>query len=162
MIACPDYDEDIYELTYDEERIVNNQMNKSICKIKNKSSENKIGFFCSIKFPDILNMLNVLISENIVLYDKNKIEFTLNENDKSYEIVIDNNRKIYINNEYNICFIEIKQSDKLDNISFLSISEDINLNFEFSNNIYILYFSENMAANYSIGYIYIDVLMGNI
>ena len=142
MICCK---RPSYKFDYRDQIIVNKQLNESICRIK--SSENKIGFFCSIEFPDYFNILNILVTESTVLKGKDSIEFTLN-NDKSYKIIIDNERIIYKNKESNICFIEIKQNEIKD-VSFLSIYQ--RENFSFLKEIYILYFSKNLIANYKEG-----------
>ena len=142
MICCK---RPSYRLDYRDLVIVNKQLNESICRIK--CSENKIGFFCSIEFPDYFNLLNILVTESNVLENKNTIEFILNNN-KSYKIIIDNERKIYKNKESNICFIEIKQNEIKD-VSFLFVHQ--RENFRFLKEIYILYYSKNLIANYKEG-----------
>ena len=87
-------------------------------------------FFCIIPFPDKLNKLpalitnNHVISKNDILKD-NKIKFTLNNDTLSFEIKIDNFRKVYTNERFDVTFIEIKKSGNLDINSFLDLDYQI-------------------------------------
>ena len=47
------------------------------------------------------------------------INFTLNNDDEEYNIPIDNDRKIYTNESFDVTIIEIKENDKLKKIHFL-------------------------------------------
>ena len=70
------------------------QMETSICKIKSNNNLGT-GFFCVIPFPDMNNLLPVLITNNHVLnngsLEKGKeIEFTINDDKFHFKIKIDN------------------------------------------------------------------------
>ena len=97
-------------------KIILEQSEKSICKIKCNDGGNGTGFFCKIPFPDKFHQLPVLmtnnhvISENDIIKD-NKIKFTMNNDKLRFEIIIDKLRKIYSNKDYDITIIEIKEND---------------------------------------------------
>ena len=83
---------------------------------------------CIIPFPDKLQLLPVLITNGHVvssndILNNNKIKFKLNS--ESFEIILDETRKIYNDENYDITMIEIKKSDKLKTNSFLEIDDQI-------------------------------------
>ena len=140
--------------------IILRQTKESICKIICNDRENGTGFFCLIPFPDKFNLLPVLITNNHVL-DKNKIlknktiKFSLDNDKIKKEIIIDEKRKTYTNEEYDITIIEIEKEDNLDFNKFLEL--DINI-FEIQqyNNyrqksIYLLYYSNGNKSTYAMG-----------
>jgi hypothetical protein len=55
----------------EQKKIFQQQMKKSICKIKCKEGGNGTGFLCLIPFPSKLKELPVLITSNQVLSEKN-------------------------------------------------------------------------------------------
>ena len=121
------------DISKEEKKKIKEQMNNSICKIKRKDGKYSTGFFLTIKFPDMLNLLNVLIIDYNILekygqIKEQKIIVKLNENEKEFEIFIDQSRKFFIYKYLNIAIIEIKKSDELNIKSFLKINEDIYLN----------------------------------
>ena len=66
-----------------------------------------------------------MLDENDITVGK-KIEFSLESDKIFYQILIDENRKVYTNKEYDdITFIEIKKYDGLDISSFLEIDPNI-------------------------------------
>ena len=87
--------------------------------------------FCDIPFPDMNNLLPVLITNNHVLNNKslesgNEIEFTTNDDKFYHKIIIDENRKVYTNNEpFDVPIIEIKKSDCNMLLNFLEIDENM-------------------------------------
>ena len=111
-------------------KIIIEQSEKSICKIICNDGSIGTGFFCIISFPDKFHQLPVLmtnnhvISENDIIKDK-KIKFSINNDKLNYEIIINNIRKIYSNEDYDITIIEIKENDNLDMNSFLEIDYQI-------------------------------------
>jgi len=133
------------------------QMEEKICKIKCKLGEYKIGFFCKWKFPDKFNILYALISNsNLFSQDKSikgqTIEFILNNKEnKKYKKIIDDSKKIYINNDYRISIIEIKLTDWLELKSFFKISEDFLSQYEREANADLIYFQNNQKAKYTNG-----------
>ena len=139
--------------------IIIEQTKKCICKIED-NMKNGTGFFCLIPFPDKFHYLPVLISANHVLEKDDvakgkKIKFTIN-NDKIYkEINIDESRKIFTNENYDITIVEIKKNDNLDFNSFLEIDENIYkkdlVDFYRQNSIYLIYYPHGNKASYSNG-----------
>ncbi len=127
------------------EKIID-QMNNCICRISNKNRKGT-GFFVKIKYKK--NILSVLITNNHIInkddiLDKNNISIYLNNDKKIKMIKLDNNRKIYSNEKYDITIIEIKENeDKLNN-KYLELDDEItnyiklnrNENLNYLNNIY--------------------------
>jgi hypothetical protein len=95
------------------------QMENCICKIYNNNDEGKkgTGFFCKILYNNY--NIPVMITNNHVINEKyitenNNIDITLNNDKISKTIILNDNRKIYTNKEYDITIIEIKcEKDKL-------------------------------------------------
>ena len=114
-------------ITKTESQILNLKAETNICKILCNNRKCGTGFFCNIPFG-WNNILKVLVTNNHVLSKDHisigkRIEFSIN-NDKEYCVItIDESRTIYTNEEYDITIIEIKQNDKLNNISFFDIDE---------------------------------------
>ena len=112
--------------------IINNQIERSLCKIiKNKGEkkerESGTGFFCKIPFPDSFHLLAVLITNNHVL-DENDIkpnkyiEFQLGDSENIHKILIDKGRRTYTNHKnLDTTIIQIIENDGLDMESFLEI-----------------------------------------
>ena len=125
------------------------QMENCICKIIKDNGTKGTGFFCQIPFPDKNNLLNVLITNNHILNEKdienNKIIKIImyNQNQKiEKRIKIDDSRKKYTNINDDITIIEIK-SNKDDIYNFLEIEDEI-LELEYKRkSIYILHHPEN-------------------
>ena len=122
------------------------QMKNAICRIYNK---NKIGTGFFIRIPYKTELLPVLITDNHIIniddiLNKTNISIYLNNDKKIKSIKLDNNRKIYSNEKFDITIIEIKEyEDKLNNkwlelddkiINFLKLNKKESLNS--LNNIY--------------------------
>ena len=109
-------------------KIIDNQLEKNICKIYTSSSFGT-GFLCKIPFPDEFHLLSVLITtEHVINKDeiiKNKVlKISLNDDTISKNIDLTENRKIYSNKKYDTTIIEIIPSkDKL--FDFLELSYEI-------------------------------------
>ena len=100
-----------------------------ICKITSKDGSHGTGFFCNIPIG-WNNNLKVLMTNNHVLPEKDiqpgqKIKFSINNDWKEYNILIDNTRKTYTNKSYDVTIIEIKEKDEIDEKSFFNIDEQI-------------------------------------
>ena len=131
-----------------------------ICKI-NSNGKKGTGFFSKIPFG-YCNTLNVLITSNQVL-NKNDIQygqtinFTLDNDSKEYNILIDNKRKVYTNESYDVTVIEIKKDDNIDEKSFFEIEKKIfqeNANEIFAKSqIFLLHYPKAMQAGISTGMI---------
>ena len=132
---------------------------KCICKIFCNDGGHGTGFLCTI--PDNWNPLKLIITNNHKLKKEDIlickiIKFSLN-NDEIYEIEIDESRKIYTNEEYDVTIIEIRKNDKLDKIDFFDIDKNIfndcpNEIFR-NTQIYLLHYPKGNKMEYSIGFI---------
>jgi len=124
----------------------NQEIERSIFKIKIKDAVFKHGFFCNIPLKekgkdDSINSILIndyLINENDNLFGK-KIELYLGNNE-TINLQLDKSRKMYINNNYKISIIEIKKGEILNNILFLKIENDIKID---KINVYLLYFLDD-------------------
>ena len=131
---------------------------KSTCKIIFDNKVYGTGFFCFIPFPNKLNLLPTLITNNHILKQENiaegqQIHISLYNLSESIMLNIDKTRKVYTNEKYDITIIEIKQADKIDMNSFLIIDEymyEKELN-NMQKSIYILYYTLSQETKYSIG-----------
>ena len=87
------------------------QMENCTCKIYLKNDNIGIGFLCKIPYHN--KLLPVLITNNNIFNENDKIIKLIIKN-KEKEIKIDNSRKKYYNCENNIAIIEIKPNkDKI-------------------------------------------------
>ena len=73
-------------------KIILSQMEKCICKIYCPIEGTGTGFFCLIPFPDKLNLLPILITNNHILEEKDInegkiISFSINNDNNKYEII---------------------------------------------------------------------------
>ena len=146
----------------DDMKVIIEQMENCICRIFEKDNSCSTGFFCKIPFPDTLNLLPVLITNNHVLNEKcislgKKISFTLNNEKKLISILIDKDRICYTNREYDITIIEIKLNDDLNINSFLEVDERTLFSEhseEYLNkSIYLIYYSKEGKEENSFGII---------
>ena len=99
-----------------------------ICKIC-KDKYYGTGFFCKIPIG-WGNYLTVLMTNNHILKINDiqpgqNINFTLNNDDKAFNILIDNTRITYTSEYFDITIIEIKEDDKIDQKSFFDLDEQI-------------------------------------
>ena len=131
-------------------RIISEQMNKSLCKIRCNHITKGSGFLCLIPFPNKLNLLSVLATNNHVLDEndltidkKIKIFF---QNNNIYNIYIDKERKTYTSNKYGVSFVEIKHNE-LDINLFLEIDEPNRINN--IKDIYLVYHNRDWREDYS-------------
>ena len=124
------------------------QINKCICDIKCPVEGHGTGFFCRIPYPDFFNIKAVLMTNNHILKKDDIaqgkiIKFTMNKEKTQEEIKINNKRKVYTNEEYDVTIIELyPKDDSIKEDSFLDIDPKIeceNPNNEFKNkDIYII------------------------
>ena len=115
---------------YEEEALIQKQMEESICKISKNNKNKGTGFFCKIPFPDYKHLLPVLITNNNVLgkndiNEGRQIDISLNNDNEIYKIMIDDRKKYINSRSFNITIIEIKKDDGLDFDNFLEIDENI-------------------------------------
>jgi len=142
-------------------KIIFKQTDECLCKIECNKGGTGTGFLCIIPFPNKLQLLPVLITNNHVvsnndILNNNKIKFKLN--DESFELALDETRKIYNDENYDITMIEIKKADRLKINSFLEIDELI---FEpeprkqcKDKKIYLIHFAEGKDPLFSLGKIH--------
>ena len=143
-------------VSYEKTKYIIQQMENSLCNVKVKDCS-CTGFFCRIPFPDINNMLPVLITANQVIREEllnqndAKIYITF-KNDQNFIELNLNNRMKYTNREYDIAIIEIKDSDKINNYLDLDdyIIDDILKEDNNINNIY----KEQKQELYTVQYTY--------
>ena len=117
------------------------QQEECICRIKNNNGEGT-GFFCTIP-NDQNEQINILITTNHIINTKiikesDNIIISLNNEKEKKTINIDENRKIYISEKYDVSIIEIKEEDNIN--KFIELDKDI---FDYNNrkineNIYII------------------------
>ena len=132
-----------------------------ICKIYCSDNSHGSGFFCNIPIG-WNNHLKVLMTNNHVLKEKDiqpgqTINFSINNDFENYSILIDNTRKAYTNEYYDVTIIEIKKDDKIDEKSFFEIDKKIfeeNANKIFKNcQIYLLHYPKGGEMEISAGII---------
>ena len=116
-------------LSKDQTDKINEQLSYSICKILKKDSTGT-GSFCLIPLSNKGIKLKALITNNHVLdIDEispgSQIRILVNQGNYAKEIVIDANRKLYTNKEFDITIIEIKDSDNLNYIHYLEIDKRV-------------------------------------
>ena len=134
---------------------IKKQIDNSFCKIECNKEEDVIGFFCYLPIENEINLLPVIIVNNFIKNESDKI--TIYKNNICLSLSIDKKRKIFVVEEDNITIIEIKEDDNLDMNSFLDIDEDIykeDLKESFVQKIiYLLYYSKSKDIKYSLGVI---------
>ena len=132
-----------------------------ICKIKCSKGGFGTGFFCNVE-NDFNEIIKVLMTNNHVLNQEDilagkLINFSINNEKNCYEIQIDESRKKYTSDVYDITIIELKESDKLDKIDYFDIDKRIfneNPNEIFRNmEIFLLHYPKGKKMEYSLGLI---------
>ena len=123
-----------------------------ICKIYCKDESHGTGFFCNIPIG-WNNYLKVLMTNYHVL-NKDDIQpgqiikFSINNDAKYYNILIDNFRKTYSNESYDVSIIEIIEDDNIDEYSFFHLDKQIlkeNINEKFRNcQVYLLHYPKGI------------------
>jgi hypothetical protein len=148
-------------IPYETLKILFQKMETQICKIECNDSGHGTGFFCNIPYEwnaylKVLMTNNHVLNINDISFGK-KIKFSLNNEKIHYEIELDNSRKIYTNEDYDITIIEIKQNDNIDENAFFDIDKEIfkeNPNDIFRNKqIYLLHYPKGEQMVFSNGII---------
>ena len=142
-------------------KILLNLLENNICKIYCKDGSSGTGFFCNIEIGWNKN-IKVLMTNNHVL-DVNAIKpgktvkFSINNDNKYYNILIDKSRKAYTNESYDVTIIEIKEKDKINEKSFFDLDRQIfeeNSDEIFRNTqIYLLHYPKGIEMETSNGVI---------
>lgn len=138
------------------------QMENSICKIKCSDGGYGTGFFINIINIHNWNSLplkalitnNHVLKENDILPGK-KIFFSLYNDKHKLEILIDESRKIYTSEKYDISIIELKQNDGIKADAFLEIDrkvwKDNPIEIFKKMSIYLLHYPNGIEAKLSDG-----------
>ena len=146
-------------LTKNQTKIILEQIDNSICKIENENSVGT-GFLCLIQNSDLFELQPVLITCNHILGEQNLIfgnKIKLLFENKEKIINLDNSRRIYTNDSYDITILELKKDEfpfnsflKVDELIY-NIKEEEDLNNLYKNQtIYIIHFPNGEEPKYSI------------
>ena len=111
-------------------KVLLEQGETNVCKIYKNNEFFGSGFFCNIQIDDWNNYAKVIMTNNHVLNNDDiqpykTINFSIKNDTKFHEILIDNTREIYTDTDYDITIIEIKKDDGIDEISFFEIDDKI-------------------------------------
>jgi len=140
--------------------ILKPKVKSNVCKIYCSDGSHGTGFFCILQYD--WSFLKVFMTNNHVLSKEDisigkTIKFSLNNDLIFHEIILDESRKIYSNQKYDITIIEIKQCDKLDEISFFDVDNRIfqenSIEIFKKKEIYLLHYPKAKQIQYSIGLI---------
>ena len=105
-------------ITYECTKKIVGQMEKDICKITINNIKGT-GFFCKIPFPDLDNILHVLITNNHIINEDIlnkdcKIKIEIKEDKKEREIELKGRIK-YTNEKYDTTIIGLEKKDNIKN-----------------------------------------------
>jgi V8-like Glu-specific endopeptidase len=137
-------------------KIINSQLELSVCKIYINENESGTGFLCKIPFPDEFKYLPTLITNNHVInkeyFQKNKIiKISFNDDNYTKLLEIIPERKFYSNKAYDISIIEIfPKKDNLNHFLELDYYYDKNEKEE-KQNIYVLQYLNGNESCVSYG-----------
>ena len=109
--------------------ILLNLIKANICKIYCKDGSHGTGFFCNIPIG-WSHYLTTLMTSNHVLNEEDiqpgkSIKLSIDNELKFYNILIDNTRKTYTNESYDVTIIEIKEDDNIEQKSFFDLDKQI-------------------------------------
>lgn len=137
-----------------------NLTKKCVCKINCNDGSHGSGFFCLINLDEFNNLIPTLITNYHVLKKNDvtlskKINFSLDNGKENYVIEIDNGRKVYTSEIYDVTIIEIKKKDNLRKENFLNIDNNIfkDINEYKQKPIYLLHYPKGKEMNFSPGVI---------
>ena len=143
-------------VTMERTKIIYNQMNDSFYEIQRKDNKLGIGLFCKIKIKNKV-ILVLMTSYHLIdeEYIQNNFGINIKINNEFTFIKFGDKRLKYINDEYDLSIIEIKEDKKI-NLNFFEIDESlygeespIFLNKE---TIYILHRDKNKENEISVSY----------
>ena len=118
-----------HSLSLGDKEKINEQMLNSLCIIKINNIIKGTGFLFLMPYPNLLNLLPVMITTNEVLKETdinlgNQIKILLKNSQESVDINISSDRKVYRNQQTGITIIEIKDNE-IDFTNFLEVDKDI-------------------------------------
>jgi len=104
--------ENINPISRQTNKIIDNQLEKYLCKVYDTKENNGSGFLCKIPFPDEFHLLPVLITNNHVLNESElkkdkKIKISFDDDNIIKIIEMSEERKTYTSIEYDTTIIEI-------------------------------------------------------
>ena len=148
------------QMSASQTRITLEQMEKSICKIKCNEKVGT-GFFLNIINVNDWNSLSIkaIITNNHILEEEDilpgkTINLSINDGPNKF-ILIDESRKTYTSQKYDISIIEMKQIDSINMNSFLDVDNRVwkkELKEIFSGkSIYLLHYPKGIEATISRG-----------
>ena len=157
----PEIDTGDHEVNLDDLEYFKKQMKYSICKIETIKGYGT-GFFCLIPFPKKENRLTVLITNNHVLNENDIkighiIKYSIKNDKFKYEINIDELRRVYTSETYDVTIIEIKEKDKLNHKIYnllLEVDDKLyegNIKDLHKKSVYLLHYKNSKEAKMSIG-----------
>ena len=132
-----------------------------VCKITCKDGTHGTGFFCYIPIG-WGNILPTLLTNNHVLNINDiqpgeTIKFSINNDYKEFNFLLDNTRKIYTNEYFDVTIIEIKEDDNIDEKSFFDLDKQIfqedSVNIFRNKQIYLLHYPKGIKMEISPGLI---------
>jgi len=136
------------------------QMKNCICKVYNNRGGKGTGFFCKIPFPDESNLLDVLFTANHILNEEdikenNSIYFSIDDNTEKKSIFINEKRKKYTYEDFDVSLIEIKPEDNIIyylDIDDVAIKDSLNFieNSYKNKSIYIMHYPKSEEVRLSI------------
>ena len=135
-----------------------NQENKCCCKIN--SNGNGTGFFCKIVLNESLKILPVLMTCNHVLKENDikigkSINYSLDNDKKTFNITIDNSRLVYTNEEIDFTIIQLRKDEYISLDYFLTIDEEVlkgkSKKDFIENSICLLHYPKGLKSNLSFG-----------
>jgi len=134
---------------------INEQLEKAVCQIKIKTKIGT-GFICKIPFPDELNYLSVLMTNNHIINEKNykenkEIQISFDDGKINKKIITYPERKFYTSKIYDTTIIEIFPN-KDDLHYFLETSQDDEKLIE-DINVYVLHYPKENESKISFGFL---------
>ena len=107
---------------------IKDQMKNCSCKIECNEKGNGSGFFSLVPFPNKTLLVPVLMTNNHVLGKEDIIKgkkINIKMEDKKFSILIDDSRRVFTDQSFDITIIEMINSDGLDFNKFLDIDDSI-------------------------------------
>ena len=153
-------------ISTEEMKVLLNLIETHICKIECKDGTHGTGFFCNWHYYPfkVLMTNNHILNENDIKSGQT-INFSIKNNYKDFHILIDDKRKTFIDEFYDVTIIQIIKEDGIDENSFFDLDNQI---FSFNSNtifhnyqIYLLHYPKSEKMEISPGVI-INISEDNI
>jgi hypothetical protein len=138
-------------------KIIDEQLEKNICKIYIDKSIFGTGFLCKIPYPNEFKKLPVLITNNHIINEeyflKNKeIKISFDDDKINKKLLITQERKFYTSKEYDVSIIEIfPNKDNIHHFLEFNQDEEIEKKEKYKNlSIYIIHYPNKSCISYGI------------